>query len=95
VSGTSAGHGRNDASFGAHSLTQLSIFQQLSQLGISWINYATTTGSGDALFFSWTESSGAATTNVKPLSQFISDAQSGHLPQFSYINPSCCGVGTK
>lgn len=28
------------------------------------------------------------------MSQFYTDAEKGLLPEFSYLNPSCCGVGT-
>jgi phospholipase C len=94
VSGTSAGHGTNDAGFGKHALPQLSIFEQLTQLNISWTNYATSAGGGDALYFNWTETSGAAKTNIKTLDEFFQDAYLGRLPQFTYVNPSCCGVGT-
>ncbi|KAJ3130147.1 hypothetical protein HK101_005134, partial [Irineochytrium annulatum] len=44
TSGTSAGHGSNDASFFTGSLTQKSIFQLLSEHGISWKNYDGTGG---------------------------------------------------
>jgi phospholipase C len=43
TSGTSAGHGRNDNTFNIYGLTQKSIFQQLSEFGISWINYQNST----------------------------------------------------
>ena len=39
TSGTSHGHGRNDAAFNHFGLPQKSIFQQLDEAGISWINY--------------------------------------------------------
>ncbi|KAK0621918.1 extracellular phospholipase C [Bombardia bombarda] len=96
TSGTSAGHGKNDAAFGVYGLTQKSIFQQLSENNITWINYQnSTTGAGlgfnpDADFYAWTKSSGASTTNVKGLNQFYTDAAAGKLPQFTYINPECC-----
>ncbi len=91
TSGTSAGHGRNDVAFDVSALTQRSIFQQLSEKGISWINYSNTTGFlPDALFYHWTVTSGKAATNVKPIKQFYADAKAGALPQFTYINPECC-----
>lgn len=31
---------------------------------------------------------------AQPLSTFYSDAAAGNLPEFSFIDPSCCGVGT-
>jgi phospholipase C len=91
TSGTSHGHGYNDKSFLTAANTQRSIFQQLSEKGISWINYSNTTGFlPDSLFYSWTVSSGANLTNIKPLSQFYTDAAAGTLPQFTYLNPECC-----
>lgn len=91
TSGTSHGHGRNDKDFNTASLPQKSIFQQLSEKGVPWINYSNTTGfTPDALFYQWTVTSGAATKNIKPLSQFYTDAAAGKLPSFTYINPECC-----
>ncbi|KAK8074165.1 non-specific phospholipase C2 [Apiospora phragmitis] len=96
TSGTSHGHGSNDDAFGEYGLPQKSIFEQLSEKGISWINYQnSTTGPGkgflpDADFYEWTARSGANVTNVKPLQQFYADAAAGTLPQFTYINPECC-----
>jgi len=96
TSGTSHGHGSNDNSFNVFGLPQKSIFQQLSENDISWINYQNSTlGPGlgfnpDAAFYSWTNTSGAAKTNIVPLDQFYTDAAAGTLPQFTYINPECC-----
>ena len=91
TAGTSHGHGRNDNDFNIANIPVKSIFQQLSEKGVSWINYSNTTGfQPDALFYQWTVSSGAAATNIKPLSQFYTDAAAGKLPQFTYINPECC-----
>ncbi|KAG6840883.1 hypothetical protein C0991_003476 [Blastosporella zonata] len=91
VSGTSAGHGTNDASYGSHALTNKAVFQQVDEKGISWKNYGGT-GSGDALYFSWVKANRAA--NVQPLENFYQDAYLGLLPSLSYINPSCCGADT-
>jgi phospholipase C len=96
TSGTSAGHGRNDNAFNVYGLPQRSIFQQLSEAGITWMNYQnSTTGPGlgfnpDAAFYQWTLTSGAYKTNIAPLDQFYADAAAGKLPQFTYINPECC-----
>lgn len=57
TSGTSHGHGHNDDDFENYALPQKSIFQALSEAGISWINYQnSTTGPGlgfnpDAAFY--------------------------------------------
>ncbi|TVY28523.1 Non-specific phospholipase C6 [Lachnellula hyalina] len=96
TSGTSAGHGKNDAAFDVYGLPQRSVFQQLSENNITWMNYQnSTTGPGlgfnpDAAFYSWTETSGAKDTNIAPLDKFYADAKAGTLPQFTYINPECC-----
>jgi phospholipase C len=96
TSGTSHGHGQNDNAFNIFGLPQKSIFQQLTEHDISWINYQnSTTGPGlgfnpDAAFYSWTNTSGAINTNVKPLDDFYTAAAAGKLPQFTYINPECC-----
>jgi phospholipase C len=96
TSGTSHGHGENDNAFNVYGLPQRSVFQQLTEAGISWMNYQnSTTGPGlgfnpDAAFYEWTLSSGASKTNIAPLDQFYADAKAGTLPQFTYINPECC-----
>lgn len=76
-----------------HGLTQKSIFEQLSNTGHSWKNYFTSIGMVDAFFFNWTFTSGN-TDKAQPLKQFFDDAAAGQLPEFSFIDPSCCGVGT-
>lgn len=93
-SGTSYGHGRNDPGFDRSELPQRSIFQQLFETNHTWTNYYTQRNIVDALFFTWTAESGTADTNIKDISQFYADAAAGQLPEFAFINPSCCGVGT-
>ncbi|KAJ5791663.1 uncharacterized protein N7518_008674 [Penicillium psychrosexuale] len=95
VAGTSAGHGSNDATFGTYAFTQRSIFQQLSETNHTWLNYWDTAGGTgpEAQWFAWTK----ATSNedkIVSMEQFYTDAANGALPEFSYLNPSCCGVGT-
>ncbi|EDP53506.1 hypothetical protein KXW98_006496 [Aspergillus fumigatus] len=91
TSGTSHGHGTNDPDFDRSALPQRSIFEQLSEHNISWINYSNTTGFlPDALFYRWTAVSGLGETNVRPIDQFYRDAKAGTLPQFTWINPECC-----
>ncbi|KAH8702112.1 phosphoesterase superfamily protein [Talaromyces proteolyticus] len=95
VSGTSYGHGLNDADFGNHALPQRSIFQQLTENGHSWINYHDPKGGTgpDAGYFNWTYASNNA-DKIVPLANFYTDAAAGKLPELAYLNPSCCGVGT-
>jgi phospholipase C len=96
TSGTSHGHGSNDNAFNVYGLPQKSIFEQLSEKNITWMNYQnSTTGPGlgfnpDAAFYTWTATSGANVTNIAPLDKFYADAKAGTLPQFTYINPECC-----
>ena len=93
TSGTSYGHGKNDAGFNKSSLPVKSIFQQLSEKGISWMNYENSSQSSppflpDSMFYNWTAKN--AKSNVAPISQFYSDAKNGKLPSFTWINPECC-----
>ncbi|KAJ5084926.1 Phosphoesterase [Penicillium alfredii] len=95
TSGTSHGHGKNDDDFLNSALPQKSIFEQLSDKGISWMNYENSTKSDppflpDASFYDWTYKSGKNKTNVAPIDQFYKDAKDGKLPKFSWINPECC-----
>lgn len=76
-----------------HGITQKSIFEQLSNTGHSWMNYYTSTGMIDAYFFNWTFTSGN-TDKAQPLKKFFNAADAGELPEFTFIDPSCCGVGT-
>ncbi|KAI8071610.1 extracellular phospholipase C [Gongronella butleri] len=50
TSGTSHGHGSNDKSFDYGGLPQKSIFQQLSEKNITWINYSNSTTSETGYF---------------------------------------------
>ncbi|KAJ5698012.1 hypothetical protein N7462_000017 [Penicillium macrosclerotiorum] len=95
VAGTSGGHGSNDATFYTYAFTQRSIFEQLGETNHTWINYWDTAGGTgpEAKNFAWTK----ATNNedkIVSMDQFYTDAANGVLPEFSYLNPSCCGVGT-
>lgn len=47
----------------------------------------------DAWFFDWVFTSGNEDL-ATPLDNFYSDIKAGTLPDFSFIEPSCCGVGT-
>ena len=87
TSGASHGHGQNDIGFVISALPQRSIFQQLSENNVTWINYFNSSFPPDAEFYTWTKTENKTATNVKPIAQFFSDAQAGTLPQFSYINP--------
>ncbi|KAJ5151328.1 uncharacterized protein N7482_010580 [Penicillium canariense] len=95
TSGASHGHGMNDDAFNQSALPQKSIFEQLSEKGITWKNYENSTKSDppflpDALFYDWTARSTIGKTNVLPIERFYKDAKDGNLPQFTWINPECC-----
>ncbi|KAJ5090988.1 hypothetical protein N7532_009672 [Penicillium argentinense] len=95
TSGTSYGHGMNDDAFNQSGLPQKSIFEQLSEKGVTWINYENSTRSDpaflpDALFYKWTAKSDNGRSRIRPIERFYTDAQNGNLPQFSWINPECC-----
>jgi phospholipase C len=74
-------------------MTQRSIFQQLTETGHTWKDYIVDTSIEDALWYTWTYSSGN-TGLVQDMNNFYADAKAGNLPDFTFINPSCCSVGT-
>jgi phospholipase C len=73
----------------------MSIFQAVAEKGVTWLNYWDTAGGTgpDSQAYTWTLESGNQNKTV-PMTQFYSDALAGNLPQFSYLNPSCCGPNT-
>ncbi|KAJ5579647.1 uncharacterized protein N7459_005632 [Penicillium hispanicum] len=88
TSGTSYGRGKNDETFNISSLPQRSVFEQLTDKGITWKNYENSSYSDppflpDALFYRWAGTSAAAQANVVPIDRFYEDARNGNLPQFS------------
>jgi phospholipase C len=91
TSGTSAGKGANN--FDYDSFDQMSIFQKVSELGMDWKDYLVDTSIQDARWYKWTYASNM-TDNIVYMDSFYADAAAGTLPQFAYINPSCCDVGT-
>ncbi|KAG6824944.1 hypothetical protein H0H92_005343 [Tricholoma furcatifolium] len=94
-SGTTYGHGINNDGFSDHVFPQMSIFQQLTETNHSWINYHDPTGGTgpDAGYFNWTHTFNN-TGKIVNLANFYTDAAAGNLSELSYINPSCCGVGS-
>ncbi|KAH8812273.1 phosphoesterase superfamily protein [Xylogone sp. PMI_703] len=95
TSGSSHGHGKNLGTDYNYGFNFTSIFQAVTESGNTWKNYWDTAGGTgpEAKAYTWTQ----ATNNsglVVPMTQFYTDAVAGNLPTFSYLNPSCCGVGT-
>jgi phospholipase C len=95
-SGTSGGRGTNDKTFDESTITEMSTFEMLTEKNVTWMNYDGTEGAfnADSLFYNWTIATGKSKTNVKALEHFFQDAYLGELPQYSYINPSCCDIDT-
>lgn len=67
----------------------------MTETNRTWINYYDTAGGTgpDANYFNWTYVYNN-TDKVQPLENFYTDAAAGKLPEFSYINPSCCSPGS-
>ncbi|KAL2015061.1 hypothetical protein VTK56DRAFT_6413 [Thermocarpiscus australiensis] len=95
VAGSSYGHGTNDATFKERGFNVTNLFQSLTEGGHKWRNYWDPAG-GTGPEASWFESTYEAGlgSNVVDISQFFVDAAAGNLTAVSFLNPSCCGVGT-
>jgi phospholipase C len=78
VSGTSAGHIRNDLEFATHP----SIFESLDTAGVTWRIYASDLPF--ALLYTYVQ---ARQTNISPIAAFYTDAAAGALPQVAFIDP--------
>ncbi len=67
----------------------------MDEKNLTWLNYWDTAGGTgpEAKAYTWTQTSNN-TDKVVSMNQFYTDALAGNLPTFSYLNPSCCGVGT-
>ncbi|EOO02651.1 putative phosphoesterase superfamily protein [Phaeoacremonium minimum UCRPA7] len=95
TSGSSHGHGTNLGTDYTYQFDVPSIFEAVGERNLTWLNYWDTAGGTgpEAKAYTWTQ----ATNNsdkVVPITQFYTDALAGNLPAFSYLNPSCCGIGT-
>ncbi len=64
------------------------IFQSLSDAGITWADYATNNTTGATQNLYPPNDSAYVKTNVKPFDQFFSDAKAGALPSFSLLDPN-------
>lgn len=71
------------------------MFQSVTEGGYDWRNYHDPAGGTgpEASWFQWTYEAGLG-DNVVNLSQFFVDAAAGNLTSLSFLNPSCCSVGT-
>ncbi|RFU27221.1 hypothetical protein B7463_g9100, partial [Scytalidium lignicola] len=66
-----------------------SIFESLSNKGITWKNYYESV-TADAWLYKWTQDN--ALDHLVHADQLFRDLEEGTLPQFSYYNPECCNV---
>jgi phospholipase C len=64
------------------------IFERLSQAGISWIDYCQSFPTGATMELYPTVDGPFSETNVKPIDQFFTDAAAGTLPSFSLLDPN-------
>jgi len=85
LSGTSAGHIRNDLQIATHT----SIFESLDTAGVTWKVYAS-----DLAFAQLYAYVQAHAANVAPIAQFYVDAAAGTLPQVTFIDPIFFGDET-
>lgn len=85
LSGTSAGHIRNDLQVATHA----SIFELLDTAGVTWKVYASDLGFAQLYAYV-----GAHPGHVVPIAQFYADAAAGTLPQVSYVDPIFFGDET-
>jgi phospholipase C len=63
------------------------IFQRLSDVGISWADYNAKFPTGATMELYPANDTAYANTNAPPISQFFTDAKAGTLPQFSLLDP--------
>jgi phospholipase C len=85
LSGTSAGHIRNDVVLATHP----SIFESLDAAGVTWKVYASDLPF--AILYAYVQ---AHAVNILPIAQFYADAAAGTLPQVALIDPIFFGDET-
>ena len=85
LSGTSAGHIRNDLQVATHA----SIFESLDAAGVTWKIYSSDLAF--ALLYAYVQAHAA---NIAPIAQFYTDAAAGALPQVTFIDPIFFGDET-
>jgi phospholipase C len=84
--GGSPGNLVPDASLGAPA--NGTIFERLTAAGISWADYCFSFPTGATMELYPTNDGPFSATNVKPISQFYTDAAAGTLPSFSLLDPN-------
>ncbi len=83
--GTGPGNAAANSTLGAPAANG-TIFDRLTDAGISWADYAASYPTGATMEL-YPGNDTAYKTNAPPISQFFSDAQAGTLPQFSLLDP--------
>jgi phospholipase C len=63
------------------------IFQRLSDAGITWADYTASFPTGATMELYPANDGAYSKTNAPPISQFFADAKAGTLPQFSLLDP--------
>jgi phospholipase C len=84
--GTSPGNAVANSTLGVPAANG-TIFQRLSDAGITWADYNTKFPTGATLSLYPANDAEYFRTNAPPISQFFSDAEAGNLPQFSLLDP--------
>jgi phospholipase C len=83
--GTGPGNAAANSTLGAPAANG-TIFDRLTDAGISWADYTTSYPTGATMEL-YPANDTAYKTNAPAISQFFSDAQAGTLPQFSLLDP--------
>ena len=64
------------------------IFERLTAAGVSWIDYCESFPTGATMELYPSVDGAFSATNVKPFTQFFTDAATGSLPSFSLLDPN-------
>ena len=84
--GTGPGNAQANALLGQPAANG-TIFERLSQAGISWADYASDSTTGATMNLYPPNDGAFEETNDKPFAQFFTDAKAGRLPQFTLLDP--------
>ncbi len=84
--GESIGNLIPDASLGVPA--NGTIFERMTDAGISWADYNTSFPTGATMELYPTPDGAYSETNAKPIGQFFTDAAAGKLPSFSLLDPN-------
>jgi phospholipase C len=85
--GTGAGNAVPNSALGQPAVNG-TIFERLSQAGITWTDYAQDRTTGATMNMYPPNDGAFEQTNDVPFDQFFTDAQAGKLPQFTLLDPN-------